>query len=91
MTRKYDDSFPLRAQDLARQGRDNAGIAAGLGVSLSSLKTYRKRHPEFDEALRRGRDHADAEVENALLRKATGYKRKETVLEDIVRDRKSVV
>jgi len=81
---KYDDSFPLRALGLARQGLTDIQIAGELGISTSSFYAYQKRYPDFAEAVKEGKFPVDTEVENALLKKALGYKRKETVLEDLI-------
>ncbi|MDD3119187.1 MAG: hypothetical protein PHQ27_08420 [Victivallales bacterium] len=85
---KYDDSFPLRAEGLARNGLTDEAIAAALGISCSTYYSYRKTYPVFAAAIRRGKLPVDTKVENALLRQALGHTYRETHLEDII-DRKT--
>ena len=47
--------------------------ARRLGVSPSSLRRYRREHPEFAELVSECLEAADDRVEAALLRRATGY------------------
>lgn len=56
-----------------RDGLTFEQVAEKLGVAQSTLHTYRDKYPEFSESLKRGREVADVEVENALFREATGY------------------
>ncbi len=85
---KYQDSFPLRAEGLARDGLTDQDISTALGISPSTYYAFQKRHPEFAAAIRRGKSPVDTKVENALLRRALGHTSRETHLEDIV-DRKT--
>lgn len=71
---KYDpNTFPLLAEQYARQGLIDTQIAKNLGISTASLYNYQKDHIEFLEALTRGKRPANIEVENALKKTATGY------------------
>lgn len=84
---KYDEAFPLIAEGLAREGMTDAQIAAELEVSNSAFYSYRKKYPEFAEALRRGKFPVDTDVENSLLKKARGYSRREEYLENTTENR----
>ncbi|MFZ5939040.1 MAG: hypothetical protein ACOYXB_00575 [Bacteroidota bacterium] len=75
---KYNSSFPVLAEGLAREGFTDKQIAARLGISESTLYEYQKAHPEFSEAIKRGKAPVDFEVENALLKRALGYSFTET-------------
>ena len=57
----------------ARDGLVEKQIAHNLGVAVSTLNLYKKDHPEFSEALARGKEVVDVEVENDLLKKCHGY------------------
>lgn len=57
----------------ARDGLINDQIAENLGINPDSLYEYQKKYPEFAEALKRGKDEIDVQVENALLKAALGY------------------
>ena len=57
----------------AKEGLDFAQIARNMGVSESTLREWRKNYPAISAALKHGRAHAIAEVENALHERALGY------------------
>lgn len=57
----------------AKEGLDFSQIAKNMGVSESTLREWRKNHPAISAALKHGRAHAIAEVENALHKRALGY------------------
>lgn len=61
----------------ARDGYTFEDIANRIGIGSTTLKTWRKKYPEIDEALKKGREIVDYKVENALLKSALGYKTKE--------------
>ena len=61
----------------ARDGYTFQDIANRIGLAVSTLRGWRAQYPEFDEALKRGREIIDYKVENALLKSALGYKTKE--------------
>ncbi|MEG0741915.1 MAG: hypothetical protein RR521_06775 [Clostridia bacterium] len=63
----------LRLEAWARNGLTMEQIAHNCGCSLSTLKDWRGKYPAILAALKKGRDVADIEVENALHKKALGY------------------
>jgi transcriptional regulator with XRE-family HTH domain len=72
---KYDENtFPLLAEDYARNGLNEKQIADKLGISLSTLSDYKLRYSEFLEALKRGKAPVDAKVVNSLLERTSGFK-----------------
>ena len=73
----------------ARDGLTDEQIAHNMNINTSTLYNYKKQHLEISEALKKGKEIVDYEVENALLKKALGYtetlkKQKVTNLGDIV-------
>lgn len=48
-------------------------IAKALGVSADSFITYKKEHPELDEAVKKGQQCLVADLRSALIKKAFGY------------------
>lgn len=62
----------------SRDGYTYQDIADKIGITARTLSMWREKHPEIDEALRKGREIVDYKVENALLKAALGYKAKET-------------
>lgn len=65
----------------AREGATDAEIAKRLGISRSTLALYKKQHPDISDTLKKTKAVVDAEVENALLRRALGYSYRETTKE----------
>lgn len=63
----------VRIQGWARDGLIYKQIAKNMGVGESTLRVWRDRFPEMEEALNQGKDSADREVENALYKSAIGY------------------
>lgn len=73
---KEDDNL-LLVESWTRDGYTITDIANRLGISPTLITRARREVPEFDAALRVGRELVDYKVENALLRVALGYKTKE--------------
>jgi hypothetical protein len=67
----------------ARDGLTNDQIAHNLGINVATLYEYQKQYPEFSEALKNGKDDIDVMVENALLKRALGYRYEEITYEAI--------
>lgn len=57
----------------ARDGLTDEQIANNIGISRSTLFEWRKNHQDISNALKKGKEVVDIEVENALLKKALGY------------------
>lgn len=75
---KYDpNTFPLLAEQYAREGLIDKQIARNLGINVSTLYAYQNKYSEFSEACARGKRPANIEVENALKKSATGYEYEE--------------
>ena len=54
----------------ARDGLIDEQIAEKIGINPATLYDWKKKYPEISEALKRGKEVIDYEVENALLLKA---------------------
>ena len=80
---KYNDNFPLLAEDYAREGMIDDEIAAALGISPASYYNYQKKHIEFLEAIKKGKAPVDVEAEKALLKRVKGFEYEETQVEYI--------
>lgn len=65
----------------ARDGLTDEQIAANMGVAYSTLRTWRDKYSALSAALKKGKEVIDRQVENALLKRALGYKYKETTRE----------
>lgn len=77
VSRKYEkwltEEGLLQITGWARDGLTDKQIAKNCSCSLSAFKEWKKRFPELAEALRKGKDVVDREVENALYKSAVGY------------------
>lgn len=62
-----------RVESWARDGLTDKQIAANIGISETSLKTWKKRFPAISDALKKGKGPVDFEVENALYKSALGF------------------
>lgn len=65
----------------ARDGLTDEQIAEKMGIAPSTLYEWKKHHSEISESLKRGKEVVDRQVENALLKRALGYKYEETTRE----------
>lgn len=59
------------AEGWARDGLTDEQMAHNIGISCSTLYDWKNKHSEFSEVLKRSKEVADYEVENALFVKAT--------------------
>ena len=64
-----------------REGMSEEQISARIGVSLGTLRSWRRQSPELDRALETDPAVTDSQVENALLKKALGYESTERKVE----------
>lgn len=62
----------------ARDGLTDEQIANNCGVSRSTLSEWKRKFSDISDALKRGKEVVDYEVENALYRRALGYEYEET-------------
>ena len=62
----------------ARNGLTDEQIAHNIGIATGTLYEWKNRFPEIDEALKKGKEVVDIQVENALLKRALGYSYEET-------------
>lgn len=70
----YQDVYADQAEKLCKLGAIDAELAEFFDITTETVKQWRKIHPKFGEACRRGKMIADAEVANCLYKNATGYK-----------------
>lgn len=65
----------------ARDGLTDIQIAENLGISKDTFYEYKKKHTDFSDSLKKGKEVVDYEVENALLKRALGYEYEEKTYE----------
>lgn len=61
----------------ARDGLGTKQMAKNLGIAESTFWEYSTKYPEFSSRLAKGREVVDTEVENAFLKRITGYNAEE--------------
>lgn len=57
----------------ARDGLTDSQLAHNMGINVATLYEWKKKYSDIDEALKRGKEVVDIQVENALLKRALGY------------------
>ncbi len=60
----------LLLEGWARDGLTDEQIAHNMGIVTSTLYDWKKKYSEISEALKKGKEVVDIEVENALLKSA---------------------
>lgn len=81
---KYEEYIKdnlILVEGYARDGLTDEQIAYNLGISTTTFYEYKKAYTEFSEALKKGKEVIDRQVENALLKRALGYNYIETTRE----------
>ena len=78
MTTKYKPEYPDQAFTACSQlYATHADLAALFGVSVMTIHNWIKKHEEFGEAVKTGKDIADENVERSLYHRAVGYEMEE--------------
>lgn len=67
----------LKIEGWARDGLTDQQIAGNMGITAKTLYEWKKRHGGICEALKKGKEVIDRQVENALLKRALGYRYEE--------------
>lgn len=71
----------LKLEGWARDGLTDEQVAHNIGISRSTLNEWKKRYQDISDALKRGKEVVDIQVENALLKRALGYEYEEVTHE----------
>ncbi|HCZ8800490.1 TPA: helix-turn-helix domain-containing protein [Staphylococcus aureus] len=66
-----------------RDGLTDEQIARNLGVSKHTLIKWKKNIPDFLDAIKKGKEVSDYELENALHKRAVGYYYEEETVTNI--------
>ena len=69
----WDPSIPQRTYELCLLGFTDKALAAAFQVNENLINYWKRVHPEFANAVRRGRAEADGKVALALYQSAVGY------------------
>lgn len=71
----------IKIEGWARHGLTDEQIAANIGISRSTLNEWKKKYSDISDALKRGKEVVDRQVENALLKRALEYQYNEVTQE----------
>ena len=75
----------------ARDGLTDEQLAEKMEISSSTLYEWKVKYPEISEALKKGKEIVDIQVENALLKRALGYEYMEERVEISEKDGRKVI
>ena len=78
----FNSLWPLQAAAYFYAGIDEASMAQAFDVAPEKFRSLCRKHPDLARAVSCGK--LDDPVEEALLRRAIGFRQTETVCEDIV-------
>lgn len=73
----------LKLEGWARDGLTEEQIAKNMGIGYSTLQAWKNKYQDILDTLKKGKEVIDIQVENALLKRALGYRYQE-VIEEIV-------
>lgn len=73
---EYTPKYCSIVTRLCLLGAKNEDIAKSFEISTSTLNDWMKRYPAFLNAIKAGRENADAFVADSLYHRALGYKHK---------------
>lgn len=79
---KYQDWLEpeglIQIEGWTRDGLTDEQIATNMGIRRETLIAWKKKYPEINNAMKKGKEVVDKQVENALLKRALGYTFNET-------------
>nr|DAX62598.1 MAG TPA: terminase small subunit [Caudoviricetes sp.] len=81
---KYETDVKPRLIEIEawkRDGLTDEQICKNLGIVKDTFYKYKEKYTDFSDALKKGKEVADIEVENALFKRAIGYRYKEKIKE----------
>ena len=75
----------------ARDGLTDEQLAEKMGIGARTLYDWKLKYPQISQALKKGKEVVDIQVENALLKRALGYDFQEERVERSDKDGVKVV
>lgn len=67
----------------AREGLTDEQLANNMSISRSTLNEWKKKYSDISDTLKKNKEIADYEVENALYKRALGYSYDEVTREKV--------
>ena len=81
----------LLLEGWARDGLTDEQLAEKMGCGVRTLYDWKERFPQISQALKKGKEVVDLQVENALLKRALGYEYIEERIEVSDKDGRKVI
>ena len=81
----------LLLEGWARDGLTDEQLAEKMGIGARTLYDWKLKYPQISQALKKGKEVVDIQVENALLKRALGYEFQEERVERSSKDGVKVV
>lgn len=66
----FKPEYTEQVEKLCLLGATDEQLAIFFSVSIQTIHNWKKKHPDFFDALKRGKQNADIEVVNSLFKKA---------------------
>ena len=66
-------------------------LAGKMGINPATLYDWKNKYPKISEALKKGKEVVDIQVENALLKRALGYDYQEQRIEKSDKDGTKII
>ena len=63
----------IKIEGWAKDGLSNQQIAHNIGITEETYYKWQKKYAEFSEAIKKGKEVVDREVENSLNKRANGF------------------
>ena len=86
---KYDKSYIDLAYNYCLLGADDNFLAKAFGVNVDTIYEWKKKHREFSESIKRGKEIADGEIAASLFKRAKGFDYEEETLELLGKNKKA--
>lgn len=77
------DEGLIKLEGWARDGLTDEQIAHNMGIAPRTLYNWKEKYMQIMQSLKRGKEVVDRQVENALLKRALGYRYKEVTQEKV--------
>ena len=81
----------LLLEGWARDGLTDEQLAGKMGINPATLYDWKNKYPKISEALKKGKEVVDIQVENALLKRALGYDYQEQRIEKSDKDGTKII
>lgn len=79
---KYKEEYAEQAYNYCLLGAIDDQLASFFSVDVSTIHQWKHDHPDFSDAIKKGKEIADLQVTESLKKRASGMKLKKQVVKD---------